>query len=134
LDLLTLTHSARDYSKYNATDDLHALQFTVKHALGFSLFTSRILATDLSQSHFNFKSHMKYSCQSLISFFSINFDCHFQNPTHFLITSSNDLLYPFITLRQGPLRKHSLSIVEKACLLIRCLGMDILLLRAYAST
>jgi hypothetical protein len=27
--------------------DLHTLQFTVTHALGYSLFTSRILATDL---------------------------------------------------------------------------------------
>jgi hypothetical protein len=32
---------------YSATADLHTLQFTVTHALGFSLFTSRILATDL---------------------------------------------------------------------------------------
>jgi hypothetical protein len=29
------------------------------HTLGFSVLTSRILATDLSQSHCNFKSHMK---------------------------------------------------------------------------
>jgi hypothetical protein len=27
--------------------DLHNLQFTVAHALGFSVFTSRILAVDL---------------------------------------------------------------------------------------
>jgi hypothetical protein len=44
--------------------------------------------------------------------------------------SSNDLLCPFITPRRGPRRKHSLSIVEKACLLIRCSAMDVLLLRA----
>jgi hypothetical protein len=30
--------------------DLHTLQFTVTQALGFSVFTSRILTTDLSQS------------------------------------------------------------------------------------
>jgi hypothetical protein len=29
------------------TADLHTLQFTVTHALGFSVFISRILATDL---------------------------------------------------------------------------------------
>jgi hypothetical protein len=29
---------------YNAIDDLLSLQFTVTHALGFSVFTSRILA------------------------------------------------------------------------------------------
>jgi hypothetical protein len=33
----------------------------------------------------------------------------------------------------SPCRKHSISIVEKYYLLIRCLAMDVLLLRAYAS-
>jgi hypothetical protein len=32
---------------YSAIADLHTSQFTVTHALGFSVFTSRILATDL---------------------------------------------------------------------------------------
>jgi hypothetical protein len=32
---------------YSAIADLHTLQFTVTRALGFSVFTSRILATDL---------------------------------------------------------------------------------------
>jgi hypothetical protein len=40
--------------------------------------------------------------------------------------------WPFITLRHGPRRKHSLSIVEKAYLLTYCLAMDVLL-HAYAS-
>jgi hypothetical protein len=43
----TLTFRIRDYRKYIATAGLHTLQFTVTHALGFSVFTSRILATDL---------------------------------------------------------------------------------------
>jgi hypothetical protein len=34
-------------SNYSAIADLHTLQFTVSHALGFSVFTSRNLATDL---------------------------------------------------------------------------------------
>jgi hypothetical protein len=46
---------------YSAIAILHTLQFTVTHALGFSVFTSRILATDLSQSHSNFNSHMESS-------------------------------------------------------------------------
>jgi hypothetical protein len=33
-------------SNYRAIADPHTLQFTVTHALGFSDFTSRILATD----------------------------------------------------------------------------------------
>jgi hypothetical protein len=32
---------------YSVVDDLHNLPFTVTRALGFPLFTSRILATDL---------------------------------------------------------------------------------------
>jgi hypothetical protein len=50
----------------SAIADLHALQFTVTHALGFSVFTSRILATDLSVCHL--KSHMKSPLQRLIPF------------------------------------------------------------------
>jgi hypothetical protein len=48
----------------------HIFQFTLSHALEFSqsVFASRILATDLSQSHCNFKLHVKSSCHSLISF------------------------------------------------------------------
>jgi hypothetical protein len=46
---------------YTAIAIPHTLQFTVLHALGFSVFTSRILATDFSQSHCNFKHHCNYS-------------------------------------------------------------------------
>jgi hypothetical protein len=49
-----------------------------------------------------------------------------------LTTNSNDLLRPFISPRHGPCRKHSLSVVEKACLLIRCVAMDVMLLRVLA--
>jgi hypothetical protein len=41
------THTTRDYRKYSAIADLHTLLFTVTHALGFSVVTNRILATDL---------------------------------------------------------------------------------------
>jgi hypothetical protein len=34
--------------KYSAIADLHTFHFTVAHALGFSVFTSRFLATDLN--------------------------------------------------------------------------------------
>jgi hypothetical protein len=53
---------------YSAVAIQHTLQLTVAHAIGFSAFTSRILATDLSQSHCNLKSHMKSSRHSLIPF------------------------------------------------------------------
>jgi hypothetical protein len=35
-------------SNYNAITNLHTLQFTVTHALGFSVFTSHILAMDFN--------------------------------------------------------------------------------------
>jgi hypothetical protein len=37
----------RNTGNYSAITILHALQFTVAHALGFSVFNSRILATGL---------------------------------------------------------------------------------------
>jgi hypothetical protein len=36
------------YNQYSAIADLHTSQFTVAHALGFSVSTSRILATNLN--------------------------------------------------------------------------------------
>jgi hypothetical protein len=40
-------HTVRDYMQYSAIAILHIFQFLVTHALGFSVFTSRILATEL---------------------------------------------------------------------------------------
>jgi hypothetical protein len=37
-----------NYNQYRAVADLHNLQFTVAHALGFSVSTSRLLATNLN--------------------------------------------------------------------------------------
>jgi hypothetical protein len=66
------TYTTRDFRQYGAIALPHTLQFTVTHTythtLGFSVFTSRILATDLSHSHCNFKSHMKYSLHRRIPF------------------------------------------------------------------
>jgi hypothetical protein len=50
---------------YSPVAVLDMLLFTFTHALGSSVFTSRILATDLKQSQYHFKSHMK-SFHSLI--------------------------------------------------------------------
>jgi hypothetical protein len=36
-----------NYNQYNTIADLHTFQFTVTHALGYSLFTSRLLVTEL---------------------------------------------------------------------------------------
>jgi hypothetical protein len=37
-----------NYNQYSAVADVHNLQFTVPYALGFSVSTSRLLATDLN--------------------------------------------------------------------------------------
>jgi hypothetical protein len=37
-----------NYNQYSAIPDLHTFQFTVEHALGFSVSSSRLLATDLN--------------------------------------------------------------------------------------
>jgi hypothetical protein len=44
--IATYTFTTRDYRKYSAIADLHTLHFTVTSALGFSVFTNRIMATD----------------------------------------------------------------------------------------
>jgi hypothetical protein len=56
---------------YSAIAILHTFRFTVAQALGFPVSTNRILATDLSQSHCYFKSHVVSSCHSLIPFLSL---------------------------------------------------------------
>jgi hypothetical protein len=43
----TLLTQLETTGNYSAIGDLHTLQFTVAYTLGFSVFTSRILATDL---------------------------------------------------------------------------------------
>jgi heme-binding NEAT domain protein len=48
LDLLHLKHSQLESTgNHSAIAILHTFQFTVPHALEFSVFSSRILATDL---------------------------------------------------------------------------------------
>jgi hypothetical protein len=82
------TFTVQDYRQHSAIADLHTFQFTVTHALGFSVFTSRILETDLSQSHCNFKSHMKSSFHSLIHFLPLFCNCQFRrlDSNQFLIS------------------------------------------------
>jgi hypothetical protein len=71
-------HAVRDYRQHSAIAILHTFQFSVTHALGYSAFTSRILATDVSQCHCHFKSHVKSSCHSLIPFLPLFCRCQFR--------------------------------------------------------
>jgi hypothetical protein len=74
-----LIHSHNSVCRqYSAIAIVQTFQFTVLHALEFSLFISPIPATDLSQSHCHFKSHMKSSFHSLIPFLPLFCNCQFR--------------------------------------------------------
>jgi hypothetical protein len=63
-------HTIRDYGQLQRyCYSTHTFQFTITRTLGFSAFASRILATDIPQSHCHVNPHMKSSWHSLISFF-----------------------------------------------------------------
>jgi hypothetical protein len=128
-------HTTRDYRQYSAITFLHTFQFTVAHALGFSVFASRILATGLSQTHCHNNSHMKSFCNSLIPFlpFLLN---HLRLPSRhnsldycsvLPCTPSHLLTVP--SSARTPQKTPS-CIVKNACLLVRYVAMDILLSRA----
>jgi hypothetical protein len=76
--IASYTFTTRDYRKHSITAGLHTLQFTVTHALRFSVVTSHILATVLSKCHCHFKSHMKSSFPSLIPFLPLFCSCQFR--------------------------------------------------------
>jgi hypothetical protein len=54
------------YNYYSAIAYLHNLQFTVARALGLSVFTSRLLATDLN-TKLTLQITMKSSCHFLFN-------------------------------------------------------------------
>jgi hypothetical protein len=99
------------------------------HTLGFSVLTSRILATVLSQSHSNFKSHMKSSCHSLIPFLPF-LQLPIPKTRLLFYTPSRLLAMPSYNSSTQTPRKIPSSIVKNACLLARYLVMDVLLSRA----
>jgi hypothetical protein len=140
--------TTRDYRQYSALAILHTLQFTVAHALGFSVFTSRNLATDLSQSPYRFKSYMKSSLHHLIPFlpFLLNelrqqspkldpilcCNCQLRNSTQISSDYCSVLpKRPSLSLYNPSARtprKTPSSVFKEACLQLRHLEMDILLL------
>jgi hypothetical protein len=154
LDLLHLVHShslgLQAIQSYHYSTHF---QFTVTHALGFSVFPSRIQVTDLSQSNCNFKSHMKSSFHRLIPFLPLFCSCQFRrlDPIQFFCSQAHILSgwRPETRLFTSLLKRPSLSLyntsaraprktpsftVKEACLQLRCLSTDILLFRAFAYT
>jgi hypothetical protein len=65
------------------------------HALGFSVFTNRILATDLSVSLSLQITHAVFFTRpnSFLANSSVTLDCHLQNSTQFLTIPSNELFF-----------------------------------------
>jgi hypothetical protein len=62
----TSVTSSLNHSQYSAIADLHPSQFIVAHALGFSVSTSRLLATDLNtetvtSNHFEVILHVLFN-------------------------------------------------------------------------
>jgi hypothetical protein len=128
--------TTRDYRQYSAISMLHTFQFTVTHALGFSVFTSRILATGLSQHHCRFKSHVKSSYHSLIYFLPLFCSCKFQrlDSIQFLCSRQADVpkldsSLHYCSLPKRPSlsiynpsartpRKTTPSVVKETCLLV----------------
>jgi hypothetical protein len=71
----TLITTSLNYSQYSDIADLHTLQFTVAHALGFSVFTSRLLVTALNteiSSSKHYKVYLPFLVQSLWNSTALN--------------------------------------------------------------
>jgi hypothetical protein len=85
-------HTVRDYRQYSVIVILHTLQFTVTHSLRYSAFISRILATDLSQSHWHFKSLLKFSCHNITNFLLLFCDCKFRRLDSITLNYCSQLL------------------------------------------
>jgi hypothetical protein len=81
-----LIHSPGNYRQCSVIAVLRTFHFTVTHALKFSIIISRILATDLSQSHCHFKAQMKFSFHSLIPFLPLFCNCQFNSSAPKLIS------------------------------------------------
>jgi hypothetical protein len=60
----TLVTVSLNYNYYSAISDLHNLQFTVAHALGFSVSTTRLLATDLTVTSNHYEVFLPFLVQS----------------------------------------------------------------------
>jgi hypothetical protein len=114
-------HITRDYRQYSAIAILHTLQFTVAHALRFSGFTSRILATDFTTVSLSLQITHKVFFSQPSSFLAIILRLQIpqtwlrlasRNSTlHFRLLISTLLCRVFcflITSRDGPHRKRSL--------------------------
>jgi hypothetical protein len=100
---------------------------------------SRILATDLQKSYCHIKSYIKLSLHRLVPFFHYSAAAKSEGSAQFHSSapkqggvSNIDKHFPtdffYINTLHGPSRKHSLSIVGKACLQGRFITTEVTLL------
>jgi hypothetical protein len=126
------------FSRYLWIADLHTLQFTVTHAIGFSVFTSRILTTDFITVSLSLQiihevffappnSFLAIIVQLSIQKTQLNSIPLLPSPHPGRLASRNSTQFFstelfFITSLYGPRRKHSLSSVRMICLQRRCIA------------
>jgi hypothetical protein len=139
-------HTVRDYRHYGTITILLTLQFTAAHdALGLWVFTSHLLAMGLSQSHWHFKSHMKFSLHSLIPFLPLllnHLGLPSPNSTHFSFNHcSVPLLFcfsycpaeHFLKLLYNDPTENTIFFIQDVCLQFHYLATDVLLVCIFAS-
>jgi hypothetical protein len=130
--------TTRDYRQYSATV-IYTLYGSPLRTHQVSVFTSRILATDLSQSLCNFKSHMRSSFHSLIPSLSL-FSTQFNSCVPKLISRQAGVPKLYSSFHSMPLNtslwplytdhaENTAFIVKEGCLPICCLAVAVLLLR-----
>jgi hypothetical protein len=77
-----------NYNQYSAISDLHNLQFIVAHAVGFCVFTSRLLATDLKTENSTSNHYEVLLLFRLITLYSSVLFC-----TQLIFTIHKDILH-----------------------------------------
>jgi hypothetical protein len=91
-----------DYNWYSAITDLHNLQFTLAQVLGFSVFTSRLLATDLntetSTSNY-YEVSLIFRLQSLWNLETKNSSGLTPPAYDWLVTALNEFCYSYLYSR-----------------------------------
>jgi hypothetical protein len=119
-------HTVRDYGQYSAIAILHTFQFTFYTHLYSQPLLVVSWQRNSTQPHCHFKSHR------LIPFVAIsaaaNSNTRLDYPRLLFYTPSRLLTVPFHNSSARTPRKTQSSIVNNACLLIRYLAMNILLL------
>jgi hypothetical protein len=131
LDLLHLIYS-HSSGLHPYSYSIH-FKFTVTQALRFSVFTSRILAMDFTRVC-HFKSHMKSSIHSLITSLPLFCSCQFQAhiPAGWRPETPLFISHYCSILPDTNQAEITASIVSEACLLFRCLAINVVLLRPLA--